>query len=453
MKAWQDVGASRDAARRARRGLAARVAAVIAATGIAIAAPSPTAAETCRGEGPGLHAFEADDEESGTGGTGAAPAPRPLRLLPDDDEESGVGGTGARPTRVAGGDDDESGLGGTGLLGPIRVLDEGRRGTPRRADEDLGGTRIWLNGLEIEIPDALALETTGDAQGANTLASGRMAWVEAQSVDGRLVATRVLLAEDRIGWTEMASRGVPAKRRGPPGRLREATRPTRLPGNMLRNVGRWTLRVSDVRVDVTAETLVHRDVVGHAAPKFRAGTWVRYQGFAVNEKRFLATRIELAPKGRIIVPETRLDQHVARALRADPAARPDYVSIEGFVRGTAEGPEVAGLAIALPERAGAEAREAMRPGRRIRVGGVVGADGALRVRPPPRTLRPARPGPPDATSAPRGEPAPSAREAGTPKPVDRPTARPGRPADVLVVPSRDLPRRPRVGRPAVDRAQ
>ncbi len=422
---------------------------------------------TCTGEGPGLHAFDPDDDESGVGGTGRAPTPRAVPLLAEDDDENGVGGTGVHPSRRGeSGAGDENGIGGTGLLGPIRVLESSRGsskpGNPRRD----ATTRICLNGLEIEVPDALALESSGGeaASHSTDLVSGRMAWVEAQTVDGDLVATRVLLAEDRIGWTEVAERGDASGRRRPPmARQGSVSKPTRHPGGMLEGVGDWRLRVSGVGVLVSAETLVHQDVVGRTRPTFRKGSWIRYQGFQKNANVFVATRIDLAPKGRSVVPETTLEERVAERLRAEPATRPEYVSIEGYVTGTAERREIAERPIVLPEHASVDAREALAPGRRVRIGGIVGRDGEIIARPPPTALRPQRtqlprPGvsPGDgsgrgADDRPKPSPGDSATpptEPGRPVRVDRPDGMPPRPVDR---PTRIAPGRPQIAPRAIDR--
>ena len=297
--------------------------------------------------GTGLSPTRAHEDESGIGGTGRAPDP--------GDEDSGIGGTGAGP----GSGEDDSGLGGTGLFGTFSRVDGGSPETGSSEAKERGPTgstgradRVCLNGVEVTIPETLALESSGDGEGPSSLLQGQIAYVEAARLGVDIVAQRVVIAEPGAGQLEAVSKS-----------------------------GR-RLIVSGRRVQLAEDATLAQGL------DLAAGTWIAFHGSRAPDGTIRATRVDAGVDGETRSIPREFPDRVATWLRE---ADPRWASIEGFVRDLGERPHVAGLALEFPRPRAAAMRERLQVGARVRVGGRLGAGAVLRVEPPPRWLRPTRP--------------------------------------------------------------
>jgi hypothetical protein len=351
------------------------------------------AAEACAGSPSGLLLLDPGDDESGIGGTGRGPDPS-LRAHAGDDEDSGTGGTGHVPRPA---DDGDSGVGGTGIFGTV-----GR------------GDRLCVNGLAIEVPETLTIESSTEGSSGDRLAAGQVVFVQASRSEDGLVARRIVLLEDQAGQIEVFD---PARRE---------------------------LIVSGRRVRL-AEDLAWGDAL--ALDSLKAGQWISVHGLIDPDRVLVASRIESGRAGAVRQIDDSEGQRAHRWLaQAGPF---EYVSIEGFLTGTRERPRLAGFALELGAAVSDTLRERVQPGSRVRTGGRIDAAGTLRVRPPPRpdSARDTAPGRPEIR--PGSEPAPpNAGEApirpDSPELPEAPSSR-SRPRDEL--PPRPDKLRPEIRRP------
>ncbi|MEM9175705.1 MAG: DUF5666 domain-containing protein [Myxococcota bacterium] len=392
------------------------------------------AAESCGLRlGEPLHVLEPGDDESGIGGTGVAPE-RGAGRTPDrgredvrgarggDDDDSGLGGTGRGP--------DDSGLGGTG-----RGPDDGGPGRTGRGPDERGvglfgraepvgtttdrggrgGARVCVSGLEVAIPEGLALEASDGVGAVATtrgITAGQLVFVEAtRTIDG-FVATRIVLAGDGAGRLA--------------GRTDDGV--WRIDGRRLR-IGPGTAR--DASLDET---------------DLAAGQWIAFQAQLGPDGDLVATRIARSAEGQTRAPDTSLESALPERLReARSAGRIDYASIEGFFARDGARARVGRVTLRLPPRGGDGPPRALRAGARVRVGGRIDAEGGLRVMPP----RPARPrGGAPTTPTPPPQDRPPSADPSTPRPPQAVPPRP--PRDEVQPPPRPVrPRAPRdVPRPA-----
>ena len=382
-----------------------------------------------------IQVLEPGDDDSGIGGTGFGP------------DDSGLGGTGLenaqdesshargdRTQRSAGGDDDDSGIGGTGR-GPVVDGPDGAGPVPRglglfgraepveRGSADPGGgargrrARVCVSGVEVVIPESLALASSSGADGhgaPRSLAAGQLVLVEAVRTADGVVAKRIVVARDGAGRIERRDED----------------------GTLVVDGRRLRLRESTTR----APSLDDADL----AP----GGWIVFQAQLGPDGELVATRIAPGRAGETRAPDTAFEATLAaRLLEARREGRIDYASVEGFVVGREARPRVGRLELAVPKGTPDAIRRAIRPGARIRVGGRIEGDGVLRVM--PNRPAPSRPGPMSTRPTdqpPRPEAVPE-RPKRPPRDEVGPPPRPVRPKAV-----RDLQRpavRPRA--PALDR--
>ncbi|MCR9097481.1 MAG: DUF5666 domain-containing protein [bacterium] len=356
--------------------------------------PLPSGAtETCGGGRAGhpIHVLEPGDDDSGIGGTGFGPDDSGLRGTTFSPDDSGLGGTGFGPDesspargdrmqRTSGGDDDDSGIGGTGR-GPVSDGDgpDDAGPAPRglglfgraepvgrgSADPEGGGrgrrARVCVSGVEVVIPESLALESSSGADGQGvprSLASGQLVLVEAVRTADGVVARRIVVARDGAGRIERRDEDGTLVVDGRRLRLREST--TRSPS------------LDDAEL----------------AP----GRWIAFQAQLGPDGELVATRIAPGRAGETRAPDTAFEATLAaRLLEARREGRIDYASVEGFVGGREARPRIGRLELAVPEDTPDAIRRAIRPGARLRVGGRIESDGVLRVM--PTRPAPSRPGP------------------------------------------------------------
>lgn len=352
------------------------------------------AADDCADTPSGFQLLDPGDDESGVGGTGIS-APVPLATptaratSAGDDSDSGIGGTGRAPRPV---DDDDSGIGGTGVFGTVTRSD-----------------RLCVNGFAIEVPESLAIESAGGGPTDRSLAVGQVVFVEAARREGELEARRIVLLEAHAGQIEVLG----GERQG--------------------------LVLSGRRVRIAGDAAWGEGLEPGA---LWAGQWISIDGLVDAQGTLVATRLAPGLVGRVSHPEEDLADRLPGWLGdAGPLA---YVSIEGFVEGSAERPVLGGIAIAFDRTLlGTTLQglrlEGLRPGAHVRLGGQIDAAQTLQLAPPPR--------PPRSRAAPEREGARDGtiRRAPSAPPEPSETTRPKRPA-----PSR-LPPRPDTIRPDIRR--
>lgn len=129
---------------------------VLVGCGLAsLAAANPCALDS------GEVALSRAEGESGMGGSGFG------------DEGSGLGGSGAA---------DESGVGGSGLFGTIT-----------------GFASVCVNGIEVQVGSATALERFGRESSPSQLAVGQVVWIEATGRGGQLHAEHISILTAAAG--------------------------------------------------------------------------------------------------------------------------------------------------------------------------------------------------------------------------------------------------------------
>lgn len=347
-------------------------------------------------------------------------------LMPEPDDESGIGGTGIRGARPHARDDDsESGIGGTGIMGSVGIVG---------IVDDLKGVtqpdRLCVNGLEIRVPEQLSILAPGGEASDRSLAAGMVIWMRATRTDEGLVADHIQIQPDLAGQIEILSRDAKE--------LIVSGRRVRLPDDVRRGPG-------------LADDEPH------------AGQWIVFFGLLDDSGQLIATRIE---RGR--ERETRLALGgFANWLRENTGIR--TVSIEGFITGSRERPQLAGLLLEFGPEVSRARQAPLEPGMRIRVEGRTTPGQVLQIEGPVLFRRPGRvefapratpPRPPlEAPQAkpeavpPRPQIAPPRAKDGDrrrPSTIDRlPYRPPDRPPERLSRPP-PRPERPEV-RPSIDR--
>ncbi len=106
--------------------------------------------------------------------------------------------------------------------------------------------------------------------------------------------------------------------------------------------------------------------------------WIRA---VVQDGELVATQISLLPKGSALT-----DALIEQVLRRSTGL--GYLSIEAIVAGSRGRPRLGGFEVDLGSEAERAAREGLRPGSRVRLGGQLSSDGIFRVSPPPWLDRP-----------------------------------------------------------------
>ena len=277
------------------------------------------------------------------------------------------------------------------------------------------GARVCVSGVEVAIPESLALEASGGVDGATasrSVVSGQLVFVEAVRTDDGLVARRVVLAGDGAGRLE--------------GRTEDGA--WIVDGRRLR-IGPDTAR--DPALEVGA---------------LRPGRWIAFQAQLGPDGELVVTRIAPGREGRTRAPDTRLESELPERLREGrKRGRIDYAAVEGYVARTGARTRVGRVALSLPARRAGPPERVLRPGARVRVGGRIELDGALR----PMPVRPRLPRPSERLAPPSDRPErPRVVPERPPREDARPPARPVRPKA-----PRDVPRGPTRSKiPTVDRA-
>ena len=340
---------------------------VLALACVTLSPRSALATRACANTlGPPVVVLESGEDESGIGGTGLGPddsgiggtgvSPRssaPLRRGGDDDsgiggtgrgpDDSGIGGTGRGP--------DDSGIGGTGLFGPAHPID--RAEADRRGE---GGTRVCVSGVEVVIPETLALESSGGtdpASAARSVPSGQIVFVEAIRTEDGLVARRVVLAEDAAGRIDHV-----------------------LPDGTLVVTGRRLALARDTARDPALD-----------AEGLEAGRWIRFQSQPTADGVRVVTRVAPGRPGGRHAPDAAFERDVPIRLRdLGRTGRIDSVSIEGYLARRGETARIG--SVPLSELPTGHALESVPSGARLRIGGRVEADGSVRPSPVRAPSRP-----------------------------------------------------------------
>jgi len=297
------------------------------------------------GRGPedsGIGGTGRGPDDSGVGGTGFSPRSS-APLLSGDDDDSGSGGTGHGP--------DDSGSGGTGLFGPAHPIDPaepGRRGG--------GGARVCVSGVEVVIPETLALEYSGGtdpASAAQSVLSGQIVFVEAVRMEDGLVARSVVLAEDGAGRIDHVQ-----------------------PDGTFVVAGRRLALARDVARDPAL-----------GAAGLEAGRWIRFQSQPMADGDRLVTRVAPGLPGARRAPDAAFERDVPVRLRdLGRTGRIDSVSIEGYLARRHATARIG--SVPLSDLPTGHVLESVPSGARVRIAGRIEADGSVRPSPVRAPSRP-----------------------------------------------------------------
>jgi hypothetical protein len=172
----------------------------------------------------------------------ASPASDVCRIGPDGARpvaDRGIGGTGAPATQVA-----DRGIGGTGIIGVIT-----------------GFASVCLAGQEVALPPDVPALIDGQPGRVDDLRAGQLVALEARGAPGALQASQIMVQHAVIG---------PVK-----------------------STGRGTMMVAGQFVFIA-------DATGTATGA-KIGDWVAVSGLQQTENTIVATRIDPAPPGRVLV--------------------------------------------------------------------------------------------------------------------------------------------------------
>ena len=186
---------------------------------------------------------------AGCGGTPPPPppasadiAPAVCRVGPDGARpvaDRGIGGTGAPAVEQA-----DRGIGGTGIIGVIT-----------------GFASVCLADEEVALPPGLPASVDGQSASADDLRAGQVAALEAAGPPGALQARRIAVQHAVIGRVDAVGRGT---------------------------------------LSVAGQFIVVADATG-AGTAAQIGDWVAVSGLRQTENTIVATRIDPAPPGRVLV--------------------------------------------------------------------------------------------------------------------------------------------------------
>ena len=174
--------------------------------------------------------------------TAAAPEPSVCRIGPDGSRpiaDRGIGGTGAPASQVT-----DRGIGGTGIIGVIT-----------------GFASVCLAGQEVALPPGVPAMIDGQPGQLDDLRAGQVVALQAGGGAGALPAQQILVQHAVIGRVEA--------------------------------VGRGTMTVAGQYVFIA-------DATG-SATEAKIGDWVAISGLHQTENTIVATRIDPAPPGRVLV--------------------------------------------------------------------------------------------------------------------------------------------------------
>ncbi|MAF67494.1 MAG: hypothetical protein CMJ84_17785 [Planctomycetes bacterium] len=304
------------------------------------------AEDPCAGPAP-FAALALGGDESGIGGTGLSGSDSGIGGTGLGDPDSGIGGTGRG--------DDESGIGGTGIFGTVTAFGS-----------------ICVNGLRVQYDEDVEVAVNGARASTADLAVGQVVYAVAHGDDGRLATNRIEVWSAAVGVVEQ---GVGHRMSG------HGTR----------------FRVGDREIVVQPAT----ELVGGDLEDLHAGRHVDVSGLPAADGTIVASRIafvDFVDRGPQRMPS--LPELVSRS-------GVERVSVESYLVGTLERPELAGLRVELPERVALPDR--LQPGVRVRALGRMVRPGVLRVDRPERPDRPTprdRPVRPDARKKPDRVPQP-----------------------------------------------
>ncbi|MGB0619753.1 MAG: DUF5666 domain-containing protein [Myxococcota bacterium] len=295
------------------------------------------AQEPCAGPTPFV-ALALGGDESGIGGTGLSGADGGLGGTYLGGEDSGIGGTGRSGEDSGiggtGRGDDESGIGGTGIFGTVTAFGS-----------------LCVNSLRVQYDENVEVEINGARASSADLAVGQVVYAVAHRHDGRLVAGRIEVWSAAVGVVE---EGVRRRTSG----------------------GGMRFRVGDREVSAQPAT----ELVGGDLEDLHAGRHVDVSGLPTDDGTIVASRIVFVDSG------ARVPQHIPSLRELVSRSAVGRVSVESYLAGTLERPELGGLRVELPESTALPER--VRPGVRVRAMGRIVRPGVLRVDRPERPDRP-----------------------------------------------------------------
>jgi hypothetical protein len=172
----------------------------------------------------------------------AAPQPAVCRIGPDGARpiaDRGIGGTGAPAVQVT-----DRGIGGTGIIGVIT-----------------GFASVCLAGQEVALPPDVPALVDGQRGRLDDLRAGQVVALQASGAPGTLQAQQIMVQHAVIGPVEATGRGT---------------------------------------MTVAGQFVFIADATG-AATGAKIGDWVAVSGLRQTENTIVATRIDPAPPGRILV--------------------------------------------------------------------------------------------------------------------------------------------------------
>jgi hypothetical protein len=175
----------------------------------------------------------------------AAPQPAVCRIGPDGARpvaDRGIGGTGAPAVQVA-----DRGIGGTGIIGVIT-----------------GFASLCLAGQEVALPPDVPALIDGQPGHLDDLRAGQLVALEARGEPGALQALQIMVQHAVIGPVEATGRGT---------------------------------------MTVAGQFVFIADATGTATGA-KIGDWVAVSGLQQTENTIVATRIDPAPPGRVLVRGT-----------------------------------------------------------------------------------------------------------------------------------------------------
>lgn len=209
---------------------------------------------------------------SGPSRVAPAPAAEPAvcRIGPDGGRpvaDRGIGGTGAPATRLA-----DRGIGGTGIIGVIT-----------------GFASVCVAGEEVALPGNVSTRMDEDAAGLDDLRAGQVVALEAAGPPGALQAQRIVVRHAVIGPVDSVGPGT---------------------------------------VTVAGQVVAVGNATG-AGVNAMPGQWVAVSGLRQGPGMIVATRIDPAPPGRVLVRGELVRIYGAARIGSLPVQLPPGFAVPG----------------------------------------------------------------------------------------------------------------------------